>query len=87
MKASQFWQHCREYGASAICEGERSGGVALDKTLDHHCRDGGASLLVSPSTIEGNDIHLWLDDGLSPLAMEGSVDRSLRHRAISNRDR
>jgi hypothetical protein len=28
---------------------------------------------VSPSAIEGNDIHLWLDDGLSPLAMEGSA--------------
>jgi hypothetical protein len=28
---------------------------------------------VSPSAIEGNDIHLWLDDALSPLAMEGSA--------------
>jgi hypothetical protein len=28
---------------------------------------------VSPSPIEGNDIHLWLDDALSPLAMEGSA--------------
>ena len=28
---------------------------------------------VSPSAIEGNDIHLWLDDDLSPLAMEGSA--------------
>jgi hypothetical protein len=28
---------------------------------------------VAPSAIEGNDIHLWLDDALSPLAMEGSA--------------
>jgi hypothetical protein len=28
---------------------------------------------VAPSAIEGNHIHLWLDDGLSPLAMEGSA--------------
>ena len=28
---------------------------------------------VSPSAIEANDIHLWLDDDLSPLAMEGSA--------------
>ena len=28
---------------------------------------------VSPPAIEGNDIHLWLDDALSPLAMEGSA--------------
>ena len=28
---------------------------------------------VSPSAIEGNDVHLWLDDALSPLAMEGSA--------------
>jgi hypothetical protein len=28
---------------------------------------------VSPSAIKGNDIHLWLDDALSPLAMEGSA--------------
>jgi hypothetical protein len=28
---------------------------------------------VSPAPIEGNDIHLWLDDALSPLAMEGSA--------------
>ena len=28
---------------------------------------------VSPSTAGGNDIHLWLDDALSPLAMEGSA--------------
>jgi hypothetical protein len=28
---------------------------------------------VSPSAIEGNDMHLWLDDALSPLAMEGSA--------------
>jgi hypothetical protein len=28
---------------------------------------------VSPSPIRGNDIHLWLDDALSPLAMEGSA--------------
>jgi hypothetical protein len=28
---------------------------------------------VSPSAIEGNDIRLWLDDALSPLAMEGSA--------------
>jgi hypothetical protein len=28
---------------------------------------------VSPSAIEGNDIHLWLDDALTPLAMEGSA--------------
>jgi hypothetical protein len=28
---------------------------------------------VSPSAIEGNDIYLWLDDALSPLAMEGSA--------------
>ena len=28
---------------------------------------------VSPSAAEGNDIHLWLDDALSPLAMEGSA--------------
>jgi hypothetical protein len=23
--------------------------------------------------MQGNDIHLWLDDALSPLAMEGSA--------------
>jgi hypothetical protein len=28
---------------------------------------------VSPSAIEGNDVRLWLDDALSPLAMEGSA--------------
>jgi len=28
---------------------------------------------VSPSAIEVNDVHLWLDDALSPLAMEGSA--------------
>jgi hypothetical protein len=28
---------------------------------------------VPPSAIEGNDVHLWLDDALSPLAMEGSA--------------
>jgi hypothetical protein len=28
---------------------------------------------VSPPAIEGNDVHLWLDDALSPLAMEGSA--------------
>ena len=36
MKASQFWQHRPEDGAPAICEGERSGSVALDKALDQH---------------------------------------------------
>jgi hypothetical protein len=29
---------------------------------------------VSPSPIQGNDIHLRLDDALSPLAMEGSAN-------------
>jgi hypothetical protein len=28
---------------------------------------------VSPPATEGNDIRLWLDDALSPLAMEGSA--------------
>jgi hypothetical protein len=28
---------------------------------------------VAPSAIQGNDIHLWLDDALTPLAMEGSA--------------
>ena len=28
---------------------------------------------VSPSAIGGNDVRLWLDDDLSPLAMEGSA--------------
>jgi len=36
MKASQFWQHRPGHGAPAICEGERFGGVALDKALDQH---------------------------------------------------
>jgi hypothetical protein len=47
---------------------------ALELTcLSSRAVTGEVAQFVSPSAIEGNDIHLWLDDGLSPLAMEGSA--------------
>jgi len=45
-----FWQHRPEHGAPAIGEGERSGGVALDKTFDHH----GGHGLASQASVQPN---------------------------------
>ena len=45
----------------------------VTEALELTCLASRAAQFVSPSAIEGNDIHLWLDDALSPLAMEGSA--------------
>jgi len=50
----------------------------VTEALELTCLSSGAATaevaqFISPSSIEDNDIHLWLDDALSPLAMEGSA--------------
>jgi hypothetical protein len=57
-----------------VAENSAEVAEALELTcLSSRAASSDIALFVSPSTIEGNDIHLWLDDGLSPLAMEGSA--------------